>query len=103
MEEHLRIGGSVDVGEQVWVHGQQQLAAQPFVVSDVAVMHEKPIVLTKGGAIGLLDRCSGSGLHMRQDQWAADLGGKLEQVLIAPGRNDAAKQRWLGAVGIPAQ
>ena len=86
-----------------WVHGQQQLAAQPFVVSDVAVMHEKPIAPTKGVAIGLLDRCSGSGPHMRQEQWAADLGGKLEQVLIAPGRNDAAKQRRLGAVVIPAQ
>jgi hypothetical protein len=40
---------------------------------------------------------------MREEQRAADLGGEFEQILITPGRNDAAKQRGLVASVIPAQ
>jgi hypothetical protein len=103
VEDHLRVGRSMDLCEERRLDGQHQLSPEQAEISDVPVVDEQPAPVAKRMAVGLLHRRADRGSHVGHEQRRLDVGRELAQVRVTPRRLDAAVDPRALARAIPAE
>ena len=97
MEDHLGIGGAVDVRIQRRIHREREVALHLPEVAEEAVVHEHPVLVAERMAVRLLDRRPARRSHVAEEQWALDRLRELAQVLVVPRGLGAVEQRGTAA------
>jgi hypothetical protein len=81
-EQHLGVGRSLHVWIQRRLHGHQEIALDRGELRERPVVHPQPPVVPERVTVAALYRRTARGAHMREQQWCADLGGDLAEVLV---------------------
>jgi hypothetical protein len=79
IEEHLRVGRTQDVGEELGRDLHQQLPADLLHLEDLAVVHEQPLLVAEGMAVRLLHGGQRGRAHVRQEERRLDLRREVAQ------------------------
>jgi hypothetical protein len=91
VEQDLGVGLALDLGKQRFVDREHQVPLDRREAVDESVVHEQPPVMAERVAVGLLDRGPDRRADVREEQVRADVTRELAQVLVIPGRLDAAE------------
>jgi hypothetical protein len=103
-EHGLRVRRAFQRGEELRIDGHEQIAPYQRKVLDHAVVHEHPAPVAERMAVGLLHRRMRCRANMRKKHGRRHGARQLAQVVIVPGRLDAAiAKRHVVRVLVPAQ
>src|SRR5262249_38110225 len=102
IEHQLGIRRALDIGEELRVDGEHELAPNGPELVDQAVVDEQPVPMPIGMAVRLLHRGAGGRPHVGQKKRGLDVAGEVAQVLIVPGRRAAAIDAGPLACSVPA-
>src|SRR5215216_5301538 len=91
VEQHLGIGRSLHVRIQRLVHGERQIALHEVEVAYEAVVDPKPLFVSEGVAVGLLDGRARGGSDVGEEQRRVYVACDLAEVSVVPGRLDASE------------
>lgn len=91
VEEHLRVGRSLDVRVPRRVDGEREVALDRCEVGQCPVVHEEPVRISERVTVRLLDRRGRGGAHVAEEQRRLDRVGQLAEVLVVPCRFGAVK------------
>ena len=103
MKQHLRVSRALDLREQRRVDGEHQLPPHLVEPGDDAVVDEEPAAVAERVAVRLLDRRARCRAHVREEQRGLDVGGKLAEVGVTPGRRHAVVDARAFARAVPAE
>jgi lysylphosphatidylglycerol synthase-like protein len=102
IEQHLGVGSPLDLAKQRLIHRQHQVALDRREAADEPVVHPQPAAMAERMAVRLLHRRPDRRPDVGEEQVRAHMPRQLMQVLVIPGRLDAAEHpRSRGGV-IPA-
>jgi hypothetical protein len=103
LEDHLGVRRPLDVGEQLRVDAEHEIAPDLLQVGDESVVHEEPPAVPERVAVRLLDRRADGGTNVREEQRRLDVTRELAQVRVRPRRRDAAVDPRTVTGAVPAQ
>ena len=103
VEQHLGVGLALDRRVERRVDGENEVPFDRGELVDVSVVHEQPMVVAKGMAVGLLDGAADRRADVREEQRGADVPREIAQVAVVPGRFDAVKHARSWLFSVPAE
>ena len=82
---------ALDLGIQRFADHEHEVPLDRREVADEPVVHPQPAAVAERMAVGLLNGRPDRRADMREEQMRTDVPGELAQVLVIPGRLDAAE------------
>ena len=102
VEEHLRVGRSLDQRVQRRIDREREIALDGEPVVDQPVVHPEPLAVAERMAVRLLHRRPRRGADVREEEVRLDMAGELAQVAVVPGRLHALEDPRLAGDRVPA-
>ena len=102
VEEHLRVGGALDLGIEAGLDGHGQITLHLREIREDPVVHPEPPAVAERVAVRLLNGCARRGTDMCENAAGRGLPCELAQVAVVPGRLRAVEDSGKRSVAVPA-